>query len=166
MAPTDSIPPVRTLPSLSFGQQSRVLDLLFEPSPELQALSVTLLQESYSSYPALVDAVGKQLYALAQSNAATHIQRLDSILGSHPRLGAQKVDSAQSRAEQAQLQRGADAEADRLAALNAEYEAKFPGLRYVVFVNGRGRDVIMEDMQRRIGRGDIRKERTEAIQVS
>lgn len=34
-----------------------------------------------------------------------------------------------------------------------------------VFVNGRGRDVIMQDMRRRIDRGDIEKEKEEIIQV-
>lgn len=35
-----------------------------------------------------------------------------------------------------------------------------------VFVNGRGRDVIMSDMGRRIERGDIQMERQEAIKVT
>jgi hypothetical protein len=34
-----------------------------------------------------------------------------------------------------------------------------------VFVNGRPRRVIMEDMQKRIDRGDIKQERSDAIQV-
>jgi hypothetical protein len=34
-----------------------------------------------------------------------------------------------------------------------------------VFVNGRERPVIMQDMRRRIERGDIEAERREAIQV-
>jgi hypothetical protein len=34
-----------------------------------------------------------------------------------------------------------------------------------VFVNGRERPVIMQDMRRRIERGDIEAERGEAIQV-
>ncbi|KLU91276.1 hypothetical protein MAPG_09797, partial [Magnaporthiopsis poae ATCC 64411] len=77
-----------------------------------------------------------------------------------------KVDSAQSRAEQANLQKDAGAaEAERLAALNAEYEARFPGLRYVVFVNGRGRDVIMANMRERIDRGDAQAEEKEAIEA-
>src|SRR5690606_9558018 len=84
------------------------------------------------------------------------------ILGSHPRLGEKKLDSAQSAAEQAQLRTAAE----QLAALNAEYEAQFPGLRYVVFVDGREKSVIMTDMRRRIARGDIRLEEREGIQVS
>jgi 2-oxo-4-hydroxy-4-carboxy--5-ureidoimidazoline (OHCU) decarboxylase len=48
---------------------------------------------------------------------------------------------------------GGEEERAKLAKLNEEYEARFPGLRYVVFVNGRSREVIMEDMRRRIERG-------------
>jgi hypothetical protein len=35
-----------------------------------------------------------------------------------------------------------------------------------VFVNGRPRPAIMEDMRRRIARGDIKQERAEAIKVN
>jgi hypothetical protein len=38
--------------------------------------------------------------------------------------------------------------------------------RYSVFVNGRSRSVIMENMRSRIDRGDIKLERAEAIKVS
>jgi hypothetical protein len=34
-----------------------------------------------------------------------------------------------------------------------------------VFVNGRGRDVIMQDMRRRIERGDVELERGEGVDV-
>jgi 2-oxo-4-hydroxy-4-carboxy--5-ureidoimidazoline (OHCU) decarboxylase len=71
------------------------------------------------------------------------------------------VDSAQSAAEQANLQ----GEGEQLAELNREYEERFPGLRFVVFVNGRGRPEIMNDMRGRIDRGDFAKEVDEALQV-
>ena len=58
------------------------------------------------------------------------------------------------------------AETEELAKLNDEYEAAFPGLRYVVFVAGRPRGVIMEDMRTRIRRRDGEMERREAIKVS
>ena len=87
---------------------------------------------------------------------------------SHPRLGAAKVDSAQSRAEQASLGSGsgAAAEGEKLRVLNEEYEAAFPGLRYVVFVNGRSREAVMQDMRRRIARRDLHEERKEGVEVS
>ena len=86
-------------------------------------------------------------------------------MGSHPRLGAKKVESAQSQAAQAQLNTGGKEEAAKLRALNDEYEAKFPGLRYVVFVNGRSRPVIMENMRMRIDRGDGEEEEREAVRA-
>jgi len=58
------------------------------------------------------------------------------------------------------------AEAEELERLNRDYEAAFPGLRYVVFVAGRPRRVILEDMRTRIRRGDGEMERREAIKVS
>jgi len=53
-----------------------------------------------------------------------------------------------------------------LQRLNEEYEQKFPGLRYVVFVNGRDRDVIMNDMRTRIESGEQKSETAAAIRVS
>lgn len=89
-----------------------------------------------------------------------------SVLGSHPRLGEKKIESAHSAAEQANIQKNSStAEEEELARLNQLYEETFPGLRYVVFVNGRGRPVIMEDMKSRIARADYTKEVDAALQV-
>lgn len=167
MAPT--LPDVTTLATLPDATLTSVLDLLFEPSDELHTLALpTLRSITFTTYPELIDTLRDQLLVIAKSVHLDPSARkpLLSILGSHPRLGEKKVDSAQSAAEQAQLRTGAESEAEKLAALNVEYEAKFPGLRYVVFVNGRSRDVIMEDMRRRIDRGDSAAEEEEAINVS
>lgn len=164
MAPT--LPDVTSLPTLPDGELIAILDLLFEPSDDLHTLALpTLRAITFASYPELVDTLRDQLLVIAQSVHADPDARkpLHSILGSHPRLGEKKVHSTQSAAEQAQLHAGADGEAEKLAALNKEYESKFPGLRYVVFVNGRGRDVIMEDMRKRIDRADLEEEEKEAI---
>ncbi|KAI1435088.1 Oxo-4-hydroxy-4-carboxy-5-ureidoimidazoline decarboxylase [Xylaria sp. CBS 124048] len=162
------LPPISTLQTLPQESQIAVLSTLFEPSKDLQALTLPL--PFSQSYEDLITSIGGTLNSLAaaadaaSSSAAQAI--LHRILGSHPRLGAKKVDSAQSRAEQAQLSKGNDpTESERLATLNREYEDRFPGLRYVVFVNGRGRDIVMEDMRRRIERGDIRAEEREAMQA-
>ncbi|EXJ55703.1 hypothetical protein A1O7_08632 [Cladophialophora yegresii CBS 114405] len=162
-----SLPPISTLPSLDTEERARVLDLLFEPCTQLHTLSVSLLHEhGFSSYSDLIDAVGKQLENLHRSDLESDRKWLEAILSAHPRLGEKKVDSEQSRKEQAQLNQGGAAdEAEKLAELNRKYEDKFPGLRYVVFVNGRSRPVIMEDMQKRIDRGDIQLEKQEAIQA-
>jgi len=163
-----SLPSISTLPSLDTEERALVLDTLFEPCLQLHTLSVSLLREStFSSYDELISAVGKQLSELCESNLESDSKWLDAILSAHPRLGEKKVEtvSEQSRKEQAQLNQGGGEEAAKLAEMNAKYEEKFPGLRYVVFVNGRPRSVIMEDMQRRIDRGDLELEKREAIKA-
>ncbi|KAF5024753.1 hypothetical protein F66182_3185 [Fusarium sp. NRRL 66182] len=143
--------------------QIHTLDLLFEPSPAIHSTLLPILRNSeYTSYPQLIDACKTRLVSLAPPSSSTSPdETLLSILGSHPRLGAKKVDSAQSAAEQANLQ----GQGEELAKLNKEYEDKFPGLRYVVFVNGRGRPEIMENMRARISRGDLSQEVDEALQA-
>ncbi|KAH8653724.1 OHCU decarboxylase-domain-containing protein [Xylariales sp. PMI_506] len=149
------------------------------------ASAATIPEEPFTSYPALIQHIGGLLFQLAEDAANNNDsssppssqqqqKKLHAILGSHPRLGAKKVESAQSQAEQAQLNRASSAtataeevaaEAEKLRLLNDEYEAAFPGLRFVVFVNGRGRPAIMADMRRRIDRGDAREEEREAIRA-
>ncbi|KZM26460.1 uncharacterized protein EKO05_0005343 [Ascochyta rabiei] len=161
-----SLPLVSTLPHASDADLTTVLDLLFEPSPPLSALTLPVLRSTtFPSYHVLIVAVSAQWKALASSANPEDVKKLSDILCSHPRLGEKKVDSEQSRKEQAQLQQGAEEEKEKLAALNREYEDKFPGLRYVVFVNGRPRSAIMEDMRARIARADMAAERQEAIQA-
>lgn len=158
-----SLPSIVDLQSLSDAEKSKTLDFLFEPSPEIHSTLIPVITEKqYGSYDDLIEA-GRQkfLSIAAKSTAANPDPILLSILGSHPRLGAKKVESAQSVAEQAKL----GGESEELARLNREYEEKFPGLRYVVFVNGRGRPEIMEDMKVRMQRGDFGNEVNAALQV-
>lgn len=127
-----SLPPITTLPHASSEDLTHVLDLLFEPSPPLRSITLPVLRSAtFPSYDILITAVTAQLSALAGSSDEKDVARLSEILCSHPRLGEKKVDSEQSRKEQAQLQQGAEEEKEKLAALNREYEDKFPGLRYV-----------------------------------
>ncbi|KYK56588.1 hypothetical protein DCS_03589 [Drechmeria coniospora] len=157
------LPRIGDLHSYSDLAQTAVLDLLFEPSAAIHSTLLHVIRTNeYASYPELIDSCHIQLLSLAATNTADEAnQTLLSVLGSHPRLGEKKVDSAQSAAEQANL----GGEGEELAKLNREYEETFPGLRYVVFVNGRGRPEIMEDMRARIDRGDYTKEVDAAIQV-
>ncbi|KAH6670937.1 Oxo-4-hydroxy-4-carboxy-5-ureidoimidazoline decarboxylase [Plectosphaerella plurivora] len=153
-----SLPTIQSFSTLPAEAQTNALDLLFEPSPTLHRLvTPAVLSKTFSDYPALIDDVHSVLISLPSGSTDLH-----AVLGSHPRLGAPKVDSAQSAAEQAKLQGSAEQTA-KLAELNAKYEATFPGLRYVVFVNGRGRPEIMANMEERIQRGDLRAEEVEAI---
>ncbi|KAF3896581.1 putative allantoinase 1 [Trichophyton interdigitale] len=162
------------------AEQIAVLDILFEPSQSLHELGLPLLQTPFNSYRELIDCVRAELRQLAERASSNDTDRkiLYDILGSHPRLGAPKSShlSEFSRREQANLAtaaaaatspgQGAEDEADRLRKLNEEYERTFPGLRYVVFVCGRGRDVIMEDMRRRIDAADVSSEIDTTITVS
>lgn len=122
-----SLPPAPSLPHSDDSTLTTVLDLLFEPSPPLHKLTLPILRSAtFPSYDVLITAINAQLVALAAEDVTT----VSEILCSHPRLGEKKVDSEQSRKEQAQLQ-GGEEEGKKLADLNAEYEKKFPGLRYV-----------------------------------
>ncbi|KAK1634931.1 OHCU decarboxylase [Colletotrichum phormii] len=156
-----SLPDVNSLNSLPVEQQTKILDALFEPSPAIHAILLPSISAThFQSYDEFINQAQKIFETLTTD--PTQKAQLHSIIGSHPRLGAKKVESAQSAAEQAQLQSG---DATELAALNAEYEAKFPGLRYVVFVNGRGRPEIMDNMRARISRGDLALEELAAVQA-
>jgi hypothetical protein len=126
------LPPVAGVPTLSTGKRAAVLDALFEPCQALHTLSVELLYtEKFESYNDLISSVGIQLIDLSESPSTSDTEWLDKILGAHPRLGEKKVESAQSQAEQAQLNTGGEDEAARLRNLNIEYEKTFPGLKYV-----------------------------------
>ncbi|KAK0785273.1 hypothetical protein LTR75_013574 [Friedmanniomyces endolithicus] len=163
-----TLPPITSLPTSSASQKAQILDLLFEPSTQLHTLSLPLSHNTpFPSYDALISAVGAQLSTLADSSSTSDTQSLESILASHPRLGAKGVESAQSRGEQAGLglQGEGEREREELRELNEAYEARFPGLRYVVFVNGRGSGAVMEDMRRRIEGGDVGGERRAAIRA-
>lgn len=158
-----SLPHISDLRKLPEDTQTQTLGLLFEPSPGVFSTLLPVIKNAkYTSYPDFINACRVGLYDLkAKSTPENPNQTLLSVVGSHPRLGSKKVDSAQSAAEQANLQ----GEGEQLLALNQEYEEKFPGLRFVVFVNGRGRQEIMNDMRVRIDRGDFDKEIDAALQV-
>ncbi|KAL4904836.1 hypothetical protein BDW74DRAFT_178409 [Aspergillus multicolor] len=165
-----SLPPPSSLKELPQEQQFQTLDTLFESSPELHTLMTPVLaNQTFSSYTSLIDAVGGRMSALSAANSPADRDILVGILGSHPRLGQPKTAAAEhlselSRKEQANLNTGAEEQAEQLRLLNAEYEEKFPGLRFVTFVNGRSRGVIMEEMRARIDRGDTEREIEEIIQ--
>ncbi|CAI7582456.1 unnamed protein product [Penicillium bialowiezense] len=162
------LPSLSAIPSLPQEAQLRVLDTLFEPSPELHQLMIPVMAQTFPSYTALIDAVGARMSALSAPNSPTDRNVLFGILGSHPRLGRAPANpehlSELSKKEQAQLNTGAEEQAEKLSALNAEYEQRFPGLRFVTFVNGRSRDLIMVEMRQRIDRGEEAREIAETIQ--
>lgn len=126
------LPQIASLPTLSTIERATVLDALFEPCTALHTLSIDLLHtETFDSYNDLIASIGVLLSDLSESDSTSDTEWLDKILGAHPRLGEKKVESAQSQAEQAQLNTGSQEEAGKLRLLNVEYEETFPGLRYV-----------------------------------
>lgn len=127
-----SLPAVGAVSTLGTEDRAKVLDLLFEPCTQLHTLSVESLKETkFDDYTELIRFVGGQLQDLYHSRLESDQKWLNDILVAHPRLGENKVDSEQSRKEQAQLNQGDPEEARKLADLNQAYEEKFPGLRYV-----------------------------------
>lgn len=175
MSAPAKLPPPTDLPSLPDNERANLLDLLFEPSPALHSIFLPITGfQKFFTYKDLVAAIGTKLLSLAESSKPEELKQLENVLSSHPRLGEKKVDSAMSRMEQAAMLKASGGgeeeeakikEAETLKELNVEYEKTFPGLRYVVFVNGRPRTVIFENMRTRIARGDIVEERREAVQV-
>ena len=127
-----ALPLIESLPTSSTAERAVVLDLLFEPCTQLHTLCLDLLRRQlFSSYDDMIASVEVTLTGLAESRSSSDAEWLDQILSAHPRLGEKKVDSAQSKAEQAQLHDGVPGEQERLQSLNAIYEETFPGLRYV-----------------------------------
>lgn len=130
------LPQIEDVPALATRERAAVLDALFEPCEALHTLSLDLLYTSkFESYNDLIASVGVQLTELSESASTTDTEWLDKILGAHPRLGEKKVESAQSQAEQAQLNTGGEAESKKLRGLNVDYEKAFPGLKYVYSSN-------------------------------
>lgn len=127
-----SLPPISSVASLPTEERARILDVLFEPSTQLHTLAVESLKENqFDEYTKLIDSVGQQLTVLYSSALESDQKWLNDILGAHPRLGEKKVDSEQSRKEQAQLNQGDPGQGEKLTKLNQQYEETFPGLRYV-----------------------------------
>jgi hypothetical protein len=126
------LPPIASVPDLTTIERAAVLDTLFEPCIALHTLTIDLLHTTtFESYDDLITAVGRQMKDLSESNLISDTEWLDKILAAHPRLGEKKVDSEQSRGEQAQLNTGVEEEAEQLRRLNIRYECAFPGLIYV-----------------------------------
>lgn len=128
---------------------AKALAILFEGSPTLFANLVPGLALSLStsspidSYGALIDA------ALVVIALWPDTLRAQFIAG-HPRIGEVKGLSHLSAKEQA-AQSTPPEILVRLTHLNACYERRYPGLRYITFVNGRSRTTIKDEMEGVLG---------------
>jgi 2-oxo-4-hydroxy-4-carboxy--5-ureidoimidazoline (OHCU) decarboxylase len=137
------------------GLLARAFATLFEPSPALFEFLVpsvmAIITDSKSPIPqrtfnALID------IGIRALDDWPH-RRQASFLGGHPRIGEIKGLSALSASEQAAHATPPEVLA-RLLELNEEYERRYPGLRYITFVNGRSRKAIMVEMEEKLGIGD------------
>ncbi|CUM47715.1 uncharacterized protein AC631_01714 [Debaryomyces fabryi] len=171
------LPPANQLSTLPRSQLIEVFNHLFEPCPTLTSLLISKIfngDRTYSSYPEMIEACREELTQflglaeLEAYNSGTAINPdISKIIAAHPRLGRSAPNkseklSTHSSEEQKSLQ-GSEEEARRLTELNEQYETTFPGLRYVVFVNGRPRSDIMQNMKERINRNKISLERRDSF---
>ncbi|KAF9923552.1 hypothetical protein FBU30_006423 [Linnemannia zychae] len=138
---------------------AEAVTLLFEPAPPIVAHLYS--KRPYASYTALIDET--EVLLSNPDKYLTLEEQLD-VINAHPRIGAAKANlSAFSLIEQGYTPEDAakkvvetstpstdDAQTQAtLKRLNEEYEAKY-GFKFVVFVNGRPRSVIIPVMEERI----------------
>ncbi|KAG0254936.1 hypothetical protein BG011_005425 [Mortierella polycephala] len=155
-----------TLPSIEFlNTEATIKDfatavtLLFEPAPPI--VQHLYSKRPYPTYSALIDETSYLLENVDKFLTTT--EQLD-VINAHPRIGAAKANlSALSLIEQGYTPADAAKKVDETATpsqddevtqstlkrLNQEYEDKY-GFKFVVFVNGRPRSVIIPVMEERI----------------
>lgn len=158
-----SLPPASQLHELPVDQQKETLGHLFEPCETLSTFIIeTVLSRRVASYHELIESTRSELIKFLSTDEEN--PAVAKIIAAHPRLGPAKNQtlSLHSTSEQKSLA-GTKEESQQLLNLNEEYERVFPGLRYVVFVNGRSRQEIMRNMRERIDAGDISAERRYAF---
>lgn len=161
-----TIPSTNWLSSYTFEKKSELLSHLFEPCPTLADLLISnVMNRDYTNYTEFIESCRNFLNQFLQEEERkeTSLAKVEKIIAAHPRLGPSKDSLSSHSSEEQKSLSGSREEAQKLADLNEIYESTFPGLRYVVFVAGRSRETIMENMRERIARGDIKKERFEAF---
>jgi len=139
--------PIGSLNELSSSDFATALKPLFETAPPLAA--ALYAGRPFASYEALLDTAEARATALPFEDQVR-------VLNAHPRIGADPASvSAASYREQGY---SSEAMVDatelrrvyaRLAELNAAYERKF-GFRFVVFVNRRPKEAILEVLEARL----------------
>jgi 2-oxo-4-hydroxy-4-carboxy--5-ureidoimidazoline (OHCU) decarboxylase len=150
-----SLPTLSTIsgPSHPESPLARALAILFEPSPILLStlepqLASSLKDKNLISYTQLIDAALDSI-----SSWDTSYQ--SEFIAGHPRIGESKNLSNLSAKEQGVTTPGVIPTPPevlmRLSHLNTCYEAKYPGLRYITFVNGRTRLAIAEEIEDLLG---------------
>ncbi|KAH7094030.1 Oxo-4-hydroxy-4-carboxy-5-ureidoimidazoline decarboxylase, partial [Auriculariales sp. MPI-PUGE-AT-0066] len=143
MSTTPKLPPFASLTNRD--ALANALTILFEPSPTLIAQLAPALEPAVpvlASYESLIDLSVHTLLSLPADAQATFI-------AGHPRIGEVSGLSALSTAEQARVVTSTAVLA-RLALLNALYEKRYTGLRYITFVNGRTRAEVAREMENKL----------------
>lgn len=95
-------PGTNTIQGLPDEEKCKVIDTLFEHSPVLHSITLPILSHhTFQSYPALIAYIGRHL---ASMQTDRQVDKLDAILGAHPRLGEKREKVSElSRREQANL---------------------------------------------------------------
>lgn len=156
------LPPISLVPDLEDDKKKELLDHLFEHCSIMYDELKPVLERSHGSYTELIE--DSRVAFLSLVDGGSNIsQRISEIIAAHPRLGPQKGKLSSHSSEEQKSLVGSPEETEKLKQLNELYEKTFPGLRYVVFVNGRPRSAIMENMKLRIQRGDISLEKKQAL---
>ncbi|GAA95230.1 uncharacterized protein L969DRAFT_45254 [Mixia osmundae IAM 14324] len=134
------------LPKLEEVQTSqaavlKALDVLLEPCADYSALDID--RTAISSYHDLLQQAWQGLERLDDDTRA-------NLVRAHPRIGEVGNLSTFSAAEQTKRQTPPEVLA-KLSSLNQLYEARYTGLQYVTFVNGRSRAEIAEELEQFLG---------------
>lgn len=132
------LPSIDKLNQSSFEEFSSAVANLFENSPHLSQILYT--KRPFKSYQQIISEFTTQMKTLPKNE-------IHEILSAHPRIGQITNLSASSSAEQTRQH----VSPETLLALkewNEKYEAKH-GLKFVVFVNGRSRDAILDVLKER-----------------
>lgn len=161
------LPDISEVPKLSPPQQDELLTHLFEPSKTLFVYLRPYLSLSYSSYIDLIEKSRSAFLELAQGKSRDELildERISEIVACHPRLGVPKTTQLSEHSSKEQKTLQADEETiQKFIKLNEDYESQYPGLRFVLFVNGRPRDEVIKLFKSRIQRNDYKSEVIEAL---
>lgn len=122
---------------------SNALGTLLEAFPSLSLVATQVSQsQELQNVATYADLVELSFATLATWPPATKAE----FISGHPRIGEIKNLSALSEKEQAATATPPEVIV-RLERLNCIYERRFPGLRYITFVNGRARQAIAEELE-------------------
>ncbi|TFK39936.1 Oxo-4-hydroxy-4-carboxy-5-ureidoimidazoline decarboxylase [Crucibulum laeve] len=152
MAGLPTLDEIRGSPSQSDSPLATALTVLFEHSPILLFVLEPQLSRALKSGP-VPESYAQLIDASLKEITKWDIPAQSEFISGHPRIGESKNLSNLSAKEQgAQGAMVTPPEVlARLAHLNACYEARYPGLRYITFVNGRSRAAIAEEMEDVLG---------------